>query len=150
MEHRPAPGLGQPDFSGIANRNRDRCILYLGNRTALEEQTKYAVEKRLTRITEGEDVCPEGEDLTEIRIFRYPGSNAFITILNYQSLLAFSKRPEGTPSLPTNPYYYVILDEAHFFAGGAGFGKKAQGRDGAKGEISVGGQESREGVEALD
>jgi hypothetical protein len=94
---------------------RDRCILYLGNRTALEEQTKYAVEKRLTRITEGEDVCPEGEDLTEIRIFRYPGSNAFITILNYQSLLAFSKRPEGTPSLPTNPYYYVILDEAHFF-----------------------------------
>ena len=46
---------------------RDRCILYLGNRTALEEQTKYAVEKRLTRITEGEDVCPEGEDLTEIR-----------------------------------------------------------------------------------
>ena len=92
---------------------RGRNILYLGNRTALEEQTKYAVEKRLTRISVKDDDDVEGKDLSEIRTFQYPDSCSAITILNYQSVLGFTKQlcsPFGS-----KPFYYVILDEVHFF-----------------------------------
>lgn len=91
-----------------------RSILYLGNRTALEEQTKYAVKKRLTPISEEDSSCSETE-FSEIRTFQYPGHHSTITILNYQSVLGFTKQLGNGPLFPQNPFYYVILDEAHFF-----------------------------------
>ncbi len=104
-------GTGKTSF--ILNKllpyaaKKQRHILYLCNRTALEKQMKNAVAKKL---------LPARNDIpcTDNNAFFFPERKASITILNYQSLLRSIKLNQQNGYF-FNPFYYVILDEAHFF-----------------------------------
>lgn len=87
-----------------------RNILYLGNRAALKAQTEYAVEHRfIERDREYENSYTK--ELNSAKLFYYPQTNCSITILNYQAFMGFSSQYLHGE----NPFYYIILDEAHFF-----------------------------------
>ena len=88
---------------------KGRHILYLGNRSALEKQTKNAVERNLIPL----GIYGKKESLNDVKTFKHQTSKSTITILNYQSLLSFVKEIQLAKNNP--PFYYVILDEVHFF-----------------------------------
>lgn len=83
-----------------------RHILYLGNRTALKEQLISNLKKEYN--TDVYTTASRNYDYIQ-----YPGSFYGITILNYQSFLSFIKETDAY--LLTEHFYYVILDECHFF-----------------------------------
>lgn len=94
-------------------RENGRNILYLGNRTALREQTRYAAQNALIQTNHPDLQITDANDGS---VFFYSeNSPNSITVLNYQAFLGFVKCNHfGTPPLG-NPFYYIIFDEAHFF-----------------------------------
>ena len=91
-------------FATKFNRN----ILYIGNRTAIQEQTKNVLQ-----YNEPQLICVS--DTNGSSTFVYPGTHTHITLLNYQSALSFNE---------FLGYYYVIFDEVHFFLEDALFNSK--------------------------
>lgn len=115
-----ATGTGKTSF--ILNKllpyaaQKNRHILYLGNRVALEEQLeKQLQQKNMIDITD-EYV---DKSITTMRIYNYPNTESTITLLSYQSLI----KTLGLNDYRFNPYY-VIVDEAHFFLADALFNRK--------------------------
>lgn len=104
-------GTGKTSF--ILNKllpyatEKQRRILYLCNRTALEKQIKNTLANKL---------IPARSDIpcTDNNTFFFPEKNAAITVLNYQSLMSNIKQCQQNGHF-SNPFYYIILDEAHFF-----------------------------------
>ena len=84
-----------------------RNILYLSNRTILEEQVKKQLGSILYEIEEKKD------DMITYKIFPYPDKFASVTVLNYQAIVGFFK--QGLYFNLQDKYYYVIFDEVHFF-----------------------------------
>ena len=82
-----------------------RNILYISNRTALEVQTKL----KMLGLEDVHGVL-DNTDLSEAKTFRYPNSAGEVTVINYQAVFSLMKYLGGS-----NPFYYVVLDESHFF-----------------------------------
>lgn len=83
-----------------------RTVLYLCNRTALQEQITHQLWEMYLRPVYGEEPSEWVDWLS------YGNTILPIAVMTYQSFLGYKKIYEGY-AMPD--YYYVIFDEIHFF-----------------------------------
>ena len=85
-------------FAAESNYN----VLYLANRSALNQQIKNALARKLE---------VKGKIKKDEATFYLPGSFCCLTVINYQ---AISLNPTALETF-LNDYAYIVFDEAHFF-----------------------------------
>lgn len=86
-------------FAAESNYN----VLYLANRSALNQQIKNALARKLE---------VKGKIKKDEATFYLPGSFCYLTVINYQ---AISLNPMALKMFLSD-YTYIVFDEAHFFA----------------------------------
>lgn len=85
-------------FAAESNYN----VLYLANRSALNQQIKNALARKLE---------VKGKIKKDEATFYLPGSFCYLTVINYQ---AISLNPMALKMFLSD-YTYIVFDEAHFF-----------------------------------